>query len=55
MSEYQKLSKAEAIELQNAGHRLRIDSIISTTTAGSGHPSSCTSAADIMSVCFKKV
>lgn len=55
MSEYQKLSKADAAELQNAGHRLRIDSIVSTTAAGSGHPSSCTSAADIMSVLFKKV
>lgn len=54
MSEYQKLSKADAAELQNAGHRLRIDSIVSTTAAGSGHPSSCTSAADIMSVLFKK-
>jgi len=51
---YSKPSKAELVELQNAAHRMRIDSIESTTAAGSGHPSSCTSAADIMSVLFKK-
>jgi transketolase len=39
MTGYSKPSKAELIELQNAAHRLRIDSIESTTAAGSGHPS----------------
>lgn len=51
---YSKPSKAVLTELQNAAHRIRIDSIESTTAAGSGHPSSCTSAADIMSVLFKR-
>ncbi|MEE9525836.1 MAG: transketolase [Candidatus Woesearchaeota archaeon] len=33
-------------------NKLRIDSIISTTAAGSGHPTSCMSAAEIMSCLF---
>src|SRR5262249_31475107 len=32
--------------------RLRIDSIRSTTEAGSGHPTTCCSAADLMAVLF---
>lgn len=35
--------------------RLRIDSIRATTAAGSGHPTSCASAAEIMSVLFFSV
>ncbi len=35
--------------------RLRIDSIRSTTAAGSGHPTSCASAAEIVSVLFFSV
>ena len=38
--------------LKEKGRRLRIDSIRATTEAGSGHPSSCLSAADLMSVIF---
>ena len=38
--------------LQEKGRRLRIHSIQSTTEAGSGHPTSCLSAADAMSVLF---
>ena len=38
--------------LKNIATRLRIESIQSTTKAGSGHPSSCCSAADIVSVLF---
>ena len=38
--------------LQNIATRLRIDSVASTTRAGSGHPSSALSAADIMAVLF---
>jgi len=53
--EYSKPSQAELVELKNAAHRMRIDSLESTTAAGSGHPSSCTSAADVMSVLFKRV
>jgi transketolase len=38
--------------LKEKGRRLRIDSIKATTEAGSGHPTSCCSAADLMSVVF---
>jgi len=38
--------------LKEKGRRLRIDSLKATTEAGSGHPSSCLSAADLMSVVF---
>jgi len=39
-------------ELQIIADRLRIDSITSTTAAGSGHPTSCMSCAEIMSTLF---
>ncbi|KAI5621906.1 transketolase-like, partial [Silurus asotus] len=39
-------------ELRNIANRLRINSIKATTAAGSGHPTSCCSAAEIMSVLF---
>src|SRR5258706_6798453 len=38
--------------LQEKAARLRIDSVRATTEAGSGHPTSCASAADIVSVLF---
>ena len=38
--------------LKNVATRLRIDSIRSTSEAGSGHPTSCMSMADIMAVLF---
>lgn len=38
--------------LKEKGRRLRIDSLKATTEAGSGHPTSCMSAADLMSVIF---
>jgi transketolase len=38
--------------LRNIATRLRIDSIQSTTAAGSGHPTSCMSAADIVAALF---
>lgn len=38
--------------LQNVATRLRIDSITSTTAAGSGHPTSCMSAAEIVAALF---
>jgi transketolase len=38
--------------LQNIATRLRIDSIRSTTEAGSGHPTTCMSAAEIMAALF---
>ncbi len=41
--------------LQDKATRLRIDSVRSTTEAGSGHPTSCASVAEIMSVLFYSV
>ena len=38
--------------LKNIATRLRIDSIRATSEAGSGHPTSCCSAADIMAALF---
>ena len=38
--------------LHNIATRLRIDSIQSTTQAGSGHPTSCMSMADVMAALF---
>jgi len=38
--------------LEAMGNKLRIDSIISTSEAGSGHPTSCMSAADVISAVF---
>lgn len=38
--------------LQNIATRLRIDSIRATSEAGSGHPSTCMSAAEIMAALF---
>ena len=38
--------------LQDIANKLRIHSVESTATAGSGHPTSCSSMAEIMSVLF---
>jgi transketolase len=38
--------------LKNIATRLRIDSVRSTTQAGSGHPTSCCSAADLVAALF---
>src|SRR6202165_4290294 len=38
--------------LKNIATQLRIDSIKSTSEAGSGHPTSCCSAADLMAALF---
>ncbi len=38
--------------IRNAATQLRIDSVESTTEAGSGHPSSCCSAAEIVASLF---
>jgi transketolase len=38
--------------LHNIATRLRIDSVMATTEAGSGHPSSCCSAAEIVAAIF---
>ena len=41
--------------LQNKATQLRIESVRSTSEAGSGHPSSCCSAADIVAALFFSV
>src|SRR6516165_5642089 len=38
--------------LSGIANQLRIDSIMSTTAAGSGHPTSCCSAADLVAALF---
>ena len=38
--------------LQNIATRLRIDSVRATSQAGSGHPTSCCSAADLVAALF---
>src|SRR5689334_10674853 len=45
----------ELLLLEQKATRLRIDSIRATTAAGSGHPTSCASAAEIMAVLFFSV
>ena len=42
-------------ELQNRATQLRIESVRATSEAGSGHPSSCCSAADIVAALFFSV
>src|SRR5436190_18459223 len=43
---------ADTAALQQMGQKLRRHSVTSTTEAGSGHPTTCMSCADIMSVLF---
>src|SRR5580765_4309538 len=57
-SEVMTVETSEQVALQileDKATRLRIDSVRSTTEAGSGHPTSCASAAEIMSVLFYSV
>src|SRR3954465_2238334 len=42
-------------DLQAIATQLRIDSVEATTAAGSGHPTSCASMAEIMAVLFFRV
>jgi len=46
------VEKDKLVELQDIAHKLRIHSINSTSAAKSGHPTSCASMAEIMSVLF---
>lgn len=46
------LSTDVKTRLERLGNQLRIDSIEETTAAGSGHPTSCMSAADIVAALF---
>jgi len=45
-------SSSRVAALRNVATRLRIDSVISTSEAGSGHPTSCASAAEIVAALF---
>lgn len=49
------LSAEHLTALQNKATQLRIESVRSTSEAGSGHPSSCCSAADIVATLFFSV
>lgn len=46
------MSTADFDALRNVATQLRIDSIRATTAAGSGHPTSCMSAADVVAALF---
>ncbi len=48
-------SHEELAAIRNAATHLRIESVRSTSAAGSGHPSSCCSAADIVAALFFSV
>lgn len=52
MEDYHKPDQQTLQALRNIANRLRINSIRATTAAGSGHPTSCCSVAEIMSVLF---
>ena len=49
------ISSELVTELHNRATRLRIDSVRATSEAGSGHPSSCCSAAEIVAALFFSV
>jgi len=51
----QPLAQKDLELLQDKSVRLRIDSVRATSAAGSGHPTSCASAAEIMAVLFFSV
>src|SRR5438874_4855945 len=55
MSTTQSLHAVPLQVLRDKATLLRIDSVRATTEAGSGHPTSCASAADIVSVLFYSV
>ncbi|XP_033102223.1 transketolase-like [Anneissia japonica] len=52
MSDYHKPDNDKIQKLKDIGNKLRVLSIQATSAAGSGHPTSCCSMADIMSVLF---
>ncbi|KAM5148508.1 transketolase [Mantella aurantiaca] len=52
MADYHKPDQQTLQALRDTANRLRILSIKATSAAGSGHPTSCCSAAEIMSVLF---
>src|SRR5215831_14967889 len=52
MEQPAKISSDQIQALEGMGNRLRIDSIIATSEAGSGHPTSSMSAADLVAAVF---
>src|SRR4051812_12618036 len=46
------MTETSVPSLQNVATQLRIDSVRSTSEAGSGHPTTCLSAADVVAVLF---
>ncbi|KAL4226115.1 hypothetical protein ACF0H5_014102 [Mactra antiquata] len=52
MTEYHRPDSKTLQSLKDIANQLRIDSINATTASKSGHPTSCASAAEIMSVLF---
>jgi len=46
------LSQNQVQALQDIANKLRVHSIVATSAAGSGHPTSCASAAEVTSVLF---
>ncbi|CAH1979389.1 unnamed protein product [Acanthoscelides obtectus] len=52
MSSYHKLEAKTVQELKDIANKIRIHSITSTQAAKSGHPTSCSSIAEILSVLF---
>lgn len=55
MSENKRPDEKTVSALQDVAHRLRINSIRATNATNSGHPTSCCSAAEVMSVLFFRV
>jgi transketolase len=51
-NQYHKLEAKAVQELKDIANKIRIHSITSTQTAKSGHPTSCSSIAEILSVLF---
>uniref|UniRef100_A0A8C1EGP8 Transketolase n=1 Tax=Cyprinus carpio carpio TaxID=630221 RepID=A0A8C1EGP8_CYPCA len=51
-NDYHKPDQQTVQALRNIANRLRINSIKATTAVGNGHPTSCCSVAEIMSVLF---
>jgi transketolase len=48
-------TQEQVTELQDLAHKLRIHSVNMTTASKSGHPTSCSSMAEVMSVLFYRV
>jgi len=52
MTKYHKPESKVIQELKDIAHKLRIDSIVATNSSKSGHPTSCSSMAEILAVLF---